>query len=599
MMRDTPRPIKLAAACLAALLILPLLLAQAPPALAQSQVTLSETTLAMRGLLTDSLQRTFGLTVQGEAIQNVTVVRHDLLDAQAGTALLSDKIAVSPEALARASGHSQFTVTVSGATTAGHYTGPLEIRYDGQPVDAPLIVTLDVTLEAAPSVDVDVNAKNLTLFVQPPLWDLPYAGRPSGAAGQPAAAAALPALAEVAVYLVQSGAEEAVVEEAQVLTLRGSAGQTLPAGAVSVSAALPMTLAGNAAGPLRLVVAGDNLEAGEYGGTLLVRVRNQAAPIQVPVTVKIKHGPLLPLLVLAAGLLVAGFLGWWNNQGKLRRDTVRPIERLAEDIRNKRKKLQAEERDHAIGLLREAWTAINAGEPADEITKKFQKAEAYVTEREQALDKLLKEKLEVLLNQARAVVCCRALREAQAARLEAVQQRLNNGDYRRLEEAARTLEEERRKVDALVKVDAGFAKLPADKQEEVAGDLDKAGTLVDARAILVEAGVKTEDLPSLAGVSFGKTAEPPIAQSQDFELNVTQRLQLEGAGLLVTAILYLFALAVGWVSLYAGSATFGADPQSYISLFLWGAVVETVRGQTISLTSLETAFTSKAAPPTQ
>jgi hypothetical protein len=36
------------------------------------------------------------------------------------------------------------------------------------------------------------------------------------------------------------------------------------------------------------------------------------------------------------------------------------------------------------------------------------------------------------------------------------------------------------------------------------------------------------------------------------------------------------------------SDTFGADPMSYVSLFLWGATVEAVRGKTVTLTSLKT-----------
>ncbi len=567
---------------LAALLLLGLLIAPTQTALAGSQVTLSETTLTFRGRLTDPVQRTFTLTVTSDPLRNLEIIRHDLLDTRTGAVILSTNITVDPATVAEVSGQARFAVTVSGAVAAGHYTGALELRYDGQPIAAPLTINLDVTFESIPSVDVDANGKNLTLFVRPPIYELPYISRPTSAPSGPTSA-------EAAVYLVQSGQGEATVEEARVLTMRGAKGQTLPADTVTVTTPLPFTLTDSDAAPLQIVVAGKFLEAGEYSGTLLVRVRNQAAPIQIPITIQIKHGPLVPLLVLVIGLLVAGFLGWWNGKGKLLQETVKPIQRLADDIRGKKRKLQAEERDEALDRLRETFRAIDAGYPAGEVKKLYEAAQAYVSEKGAAADKFLDEALQPVLAKARGVAHGRQVREQLVNRLERMQQRVNDGDYRRLEEVASQLQEMEDKVGALVEVDSFFDSVPADQRSELAQKLDQVATLTEMRSILKNAGV---DVPPRAGVSFALSAEPKraVARADNFELSLKRRLQLSGGALLVTLVLYLFALTVGWISLYANAPTFGADPQQYISLFLWGATIETVRGQTINLISLETVI---------
>ena len=55
---------------------------------------------------------------------------------------------------------------------------------------------------------------------------------------------------------------------------------------------------------------------------------------------------------------------------------------------------------------------------------------------------------------------------------------------------------------------------------------------------------------------------------------------------MVLGIVYVFTLAVGWLTLYAASPTFGADPQEYITLFLWGVAAAAVGGQAVSLESI-------------
>jgi hypothetical protein len=64
----------------------------------------------------------------------------------------------------------------------------------------------------------------------------------------------------------------------------------------------------------------------------------------------------------------------------------------------------------------------------------------------------------------------------------------------------------------------------------------------------------------------------------------TLRVQL--GGLLVKGLVYLFALLVGWAALYLSNLTFGARPEDYIALFLWGATVNVIAGQQVKLENI-------------
>lgn len=54
----------------------------------------------------------------------------------------------------------------------------------------------------------------------------------------------------------------------------------------------------------------------------------------------------------------------------------------------------------------------------------------------------------------------------------------------------------------------------------------------------------------------------------------------------VLVIAYIFALLVGWVTVYWSNPTFGAHPRDYLTLFLWGTAVNLLGAQSISLNTL-------------
>jgi len=558
------------------------LLAPTDAALAQSQVTLSETVLTFQGLLTEPQQRTVTLTVNGDAIHNLEVVRGDLRDATTGAVILGSSISVDPLTLDEVSGSESFQVTVTGAGKPGHYTGQLEFRYDELSGETPPVLDLEATLEAVPDVAADVNSQDLTLYVQQPWQDFPFVGRPSA---DPEAAV----LADVTPYLVQRGDGQADIQQAAVLTLRGAKGQTLPAEVVRVDTDTPFTLESGEAKPLRIVAAGRDLRAGEYNGTLMVRVRNQSAQVELPIRVKIKHGWLLSLIVLAGGLALGYVLHWWKEEGKVSRDLMNEIEKLAKELKPG-KKLQADIRDGAMVLLQEAAKLVDEGAPESEIREKYQAAKNLVDNAQTAADTLLNDTLAPLVQRVQAPGAGQAKRRQFEEELKRIQNRVIQGEYRSLEEAQELLTHPSQGIQAQVQyleeLEGKLTQVSPDKQEAVTRAFAEQTEFKEMRRVLKDAGVELP--PPKPGLDFAaEPHEPARSRADVFELSWKRKLLLSVPGALAAIVGYVFALAVGWVSIYVASDTFGANPQEYISLFLWGGVVEAVRGNTITLTGLK------------
>lgn len=559
-----------------------------------SIVMLRERNLSFHGRLGDALDRTFTLTVAGLPISNVRFVRHDLIDTTTGVAILSSDITLDPETVAQVADQQSVGVTVAKATRAGHYSGMLEVRYDNQPTTAPLTLTLDVRFDAVPNVDADVNSKNLTLYVQELWCDFPYFG-------QPAAVPNGPPQSEVTLNLIQSAESEAEVREANVLTLRDSQGRTLPKDTVRVMMTKPITISANGIAPLQVVVSGENLAAGEYNGTLRVSVRDQSAPIQLPVTVRVKHGWLLPLLVLAAGLATAYLFSYWNSSGKATHNLAEQIRTLFKNIQ-KRDRLQANDRDQAIVLLQEAFAGINEGKPPAQIQERFDAAQKIVGDARTAADALLNGPLAEAISITKSIDAGQLVRENLLQKLNQIDSRVRKGSFRQRSEAIDQVATLRRQIDEYKNIVNFLDGVDPAKQRDVRIKLDQQTTiyaLYDTLRVALDGTGKPVPPPPHTPGSFGADLQPrdAVASSDKFELTRIRRFQLLGTRAIVGIVAYVFALLVGFVSIYAVSPTFGAQPMEYISLYLWGAVIETVRGQTITFSSLQTLFKEKVQPP--
>jgi hypothetical protein len=540
------------------------------------EIQVIKSPLVFRFLRTDSQQRSFRVEAS-PALPKLTVIPSDLV-ADSGVVILASNVNVA--STQRETTRETFRVTVSGATRPGHYTGKLEVRPEQ---GAPKEVELDVTVMPAPAVEPELSSKSLSLSLQPPWSDVAFVGRPQV---DGAAAAKLP------LYLVQNAEGEAWVDSARVLAMVRADGGRLPDQAIRVASTTPLLVTGKDSSAVQVEAGGINLEPGEYTGTLALWVRDQDKPIQIPVKLRVKDGPLIAFALLVLGILAALLFTWWNADGKAKHDLVKALEVLAQDVREGGE-LQALERDAAMEGIAQAMQAIEAGAPAAQAQALYDQVKTFMAERRAAADMLLEE-IKLLRYRLKSLSeePGRTLRERLESQLEQAEGKVLRGEHARLEDAEDPLEALRSAVEDFASLVNRFKEVAPDKRDSVRQQMDAATTATELRQALRDGGL--EVLAAARGLSYDmRAAAPETAASDRVRLSLKRRLQLSLGATAVALLTYLFVLAVGWISLYLKNDTFGADLMDYVPLFLWGATVEAVRGKTVGLTELKAITTQK------
>jgi hypothetical protein len=551
------------------------------PQTLRAQISATEQKLVFNGLQTDTLQRTF--TVKGNPLPKLSFTRHDLLDAQTGVVLLSEKIAVN-STRNDAANEEVFRVTITAPGKAGHYTGELEISDAtlGSTV-TPLKIPIEATFRGAPAVEADVSSKSLTLRIRKSFADFPFGGEPHPLSD-------VNSVPGREVFLLQTGESEASVSGASVVGMKGTKDVVLPAGIVTVRGSFPLKISPGASVPLKIVSGGSNVDAGEYNGSLHVWVTDQKAAVQIPIKLLVKDGPLFPFIVLVLGLLAAGLFGWWNSTGQGVRAIIKSLETLAKTVQTGAK-LQQAEREEATRLLRIAMESIETGEAVTEVRKKYDAANTYVETQKAAATKFITENVDPLVTQAEGIAPGEKIRTGLVNRIQNLKKGVLKGEYESLDAADKLLSNPltglTREVTTFRTLAAMWNDVAEDKKEATKVKMNAATTLKELRSALQEAGVV---VPPDPGMAFDLASDEASTRTPApvIQLSLKRRLQLSLGAAAISIIAFIFILAVGWISIYIVSDIFGANPMDYITLFLWGATAEAVRGQTISLTGLKT-----------
>ncbi len=544
--------------------------------LAGSTNIFTENPLVFRAPVSDPLKRTF--SVRLPAGSRIDFCRSDLIDSNSGAAILATQLTIEPLQIKVTNETTTFEITIKGNGRPGCYVGPLVLTWGTSAATNDATLMLNAISEAVPAVDADVNSKNLNLGIQPNWWDMPYLGVPI--------AHNAPVLAEVRVDLVQNAEGPATLYQAEVLTARTTSGVSLPAGAVTVQTPLPVRFESRGTRCLVLQVSGRNLDAGEYNASLRAQVSNQNTPVIVPLKIQVKHGPLLALMVLVAGLATAAFSGWWGSDGKESRELMRSIEVLNERI-NSPRNMPFETQTAARELWREAVAALNRSTVPAEVRNKVETAQKMITEMEQRMLALLNQAGELRRN-LEPITLADTMKTRLLQGLEQMETGIREGTYPRASDAEAASSKLQRAIGHFMDIIAAAKTAPVDKQTELVDRLNKATTFTGMRqAVLDVAQITVAADPQLASFSAQAAAASTGVAPANLKVSLKRKLQLYVGAFTATAVFYLFALAVGWVSLYASVPTFGATPKEYISLFLWAVAVEAVRGKTLTPGSLQ------------
>jgi len=534
---------------------------------AQPSLLISESTLDFTGLVGETLQRTVTLSVSEGTIMDLQIIVPDLIDPGTKRVILSDRISVNPPDIPALAGNIVLTITLTGLDRYGVYEGDLVFKYPGMPAENEPKIHLVVNLSAVPSVDTDVNSKSATLFAEPSLLDFPF--------GTPQANPSSPILGETVLSLVQIGESPATISDARVLAMQSSTGRTLPEDSVSVASEFPISMAGNDAVTLSVVARGKNLPAGEYNGTLLVNVENQSVPVQIPLSVMVKDGPILAFFLLAIGPIIGVLFFYWNKDGRVLLASRQRINNLQRVLREGRLLTRQDQNQIKLKLDGVMDAILNKADTTD-VEAKLIEIEDFI-KTQQATGEQYVLSLQNFQGQFESIQVGKTLRDDYVGKIKTLEQQLENGSASSWEAVQSLMDELQSSLSEMQGVIQEFQGFPNEKQAMMGPRLDKARTLDEFRGVISE----SRDLVPRAIQDLFKTeAEGERPEWRRFTL------VLQWRRLAVSAVVYLFTLFVGWITLYASSPTFGANREDYITLFLWGVASNLVGGQAVDLKSI-------------
>ena len=535
----------------------------------QPSLLLSESQLVFQGLVGETLQRTLTLSVDGGSILDLKLVVPDLIDSSTKRVILSDRISISPADISIMTGNVVITITITGLDRHGVYEGDILFNYPGMPENAEVKVHLIVNIDAVPLVDTDVNSKSLTLFVEPSLLDFP--------AGRPSATSNSPVLGEVVLSLIQAGDSLAIINNARVLAMQSSQGRTLPQEAVSVASSFPIPIEANDAATLRVVARGRNLPAGDYSGTLLVNVENQLTPIQIPLAVQVKDGPILAFVLLAIGPLIGILFLYWNKDGKRLIESRQRIKNLQRVLHTGRLLTLQDQEQIKIKLEGVMDTILNKAD-GTEVETRLVEIEDFIkvqqTSGEQYYLSLQKYK-----EQFEEIQIGQTLRDDCLQKITVLSQQLENGSASSWEAVQNQMDAMQTNLTEMQLVIQDFKEFNTDKQLVMLPRLNNARSIEEFRGVISEA---RDIIPKAIKEIF--QPETPGEKPEWRKFN----LVLQWRRIAVSGVVYIFTLFVGWITLYGSSPTFGANREDYITLFLWGVASNVVGGQGLDLKSIFT-----------
>jgi hypothetical protein len=538
-------------------------------ALAQDEqpvLELSETELVFSGLVGETLQRSVTVSAAGGAIYDLQLIIPDLVDPATKAVILSDRIAVSPANLIELTGFQVLTITITGLDRHGNFVGDLIFKYSGMPDGSDIRIHLVADLKAVPAVDADVNSKSLTLFVEPSILDFP--------AGQAMVIDSSPVLGEVAFSLIQTGDSPARISNARVLAMQSSQGRTLPENSVSVASNFPIEMGAKDAATLRVVARGQNLPAGEYSGTLMVNIENQLSPVQIPLSVQVKDGPILAFTLLAAGPIVGILFFYWNKDGKTLLEARQRIKNLQRVLRNGRY-LTIQDQEQARIKLESVMDAILNKSDSSEVDTRLIEIEEFIkTQRSIGEQNYLT--LQNFKDRVSSIEIGKILREDMIQKISGMQEQLESGTGTSWESLQERMDVMQSDIVEMESVIQEFKAFDDDRQAIMLPRLENARTIDEFRGVVTEA----RDISKVVRRLFQPEEPGERPEWRRFDL------VLQWRRIAVGAVVYLFTLFVGWITLYGSSPTFGANREDYITLFLWGVASNVIGGQAVDLKAI-------------
>jgi hypothetical protein len=248
-----------------------------------------------------SFEDGFRLVARGGDVESITFIPSDLTDGD--KVIPFWKVTVEPKALSEDK-EETFKLVVTGVDEPGSYSGQLRILKPGEPSNQGLIIPIQLTAEATPAVvKVPDTAKLAPSLVRcrPELAELQCR------LGQVMAGAASTQMTRE-IRLENTSLVSALLQPPEITDVRGEkGGYQLTAEDIrfDMTDLGDGTLHSKVSGVLKVTVKANQIPPDEYKGTIRIPVQDQDTPVSIDVDLKVRDGPLVPILVIVLAWLLA------------------------------------------------------------------------------------------------------------------------------------------------------------------------------------------------------------------------------------------------------------------------------------------------------
>lgn len=315
----------------------------------------------------------------------------------------------------------------------------------------------------------------------------------------------------------------------------------------SLSADAVTATADNAAPPgevtIGVTIDGDGTAPGKYDGSVSATA-DGIARITKLVTINVKEGSEIAIVTLMFGILLGWLFIAWSSKYGPRLSQADAIIGLSERVAGLSSRLMRIDRIRAQQAVEHAALLYNTEGSASEITAAMERATKLLTDAQTNY-------------------------EEGRARLGALFEDTDdkNSPGFKVLAARRDALEERIEKCEFVNWDEALAEIATLKSD-------------------VETWRETGSVPAPAAASPDEeTAVKPVDQIY------SRRWLLVSLRTVVTILAFIVLVFVGYVSLYANNATFGASAEDYVALVLFGSVVEGLWGKNVKLSDLKVTYT--------
>lgn len=216
-----------------------------------------------------------------------------------------------------------FQVKVSGVKQPGEYTGKISLSLAGQAQSAAVIVDVAVSASVRPSLSLLtendrlqanlVNCKNDCWLAKLLLTDAAFQYKTGLNFEKPVGA---PLNISYVTIAVKGDQTKFQVTETQLIFAPAQADPT------KKYLTLPVT------------INKDQLPADHYSGNMYLTVDGQTSALKVPVDFNVRSAPLLPIIILALGILLGRLFKFMQDKGNAIADALDSINRLEFRLRN-------------------------------------------------------------------------------------------------------------------------------------------------------------------------------------------------------------------------------------------------------------------------